>query len=70
MRGITHMDPQASIFVLGRNPASPRSQCSALPVDDVLQLLEGEEDEDGGGLETGPCRKPAFEHEHRAFCCQ
>jgi hypothetical protein len=54
-------------FLIGRSYVSPGLQCSALPVDGVLQLLEGEEDEDGGGLETRPRGEPALEHEHRAF---
>lgn len=38
-----------------------------LPIHQILQLLEREEDEDGGRLKTEPGGYPAFEHEHRTL---
>ena len=37
------------------------------PVNQVLQLLKGDEDEHRRGLQTHPRRHPSLEHEHRAF---
>lgn len=43
---------------------------SPRPINDVLQLLQRQENQDGGWLQTGERRHPAFEHEHRAFCAK
>jgi len=37
------------------------------PVDHILQLLEGHENQDSGGLQPDPSRHPALEDEHRTF---
>jgi len=42
-------------------------QRASLQVHQALQLLECQENEDRRGLKTRPCRKPAFEHKHRAL---
>ena len=40
------------------------------PVHHILQLFEGHEDQNGGGLQPHPGRHPALEGEHRAFVAQ
>ena len=39
----------------------------ASPVDKVLELLEGDEDQHRGRLQPHPCRHPALEHKCRTL---
>lgn len=50
-----------------REAAWASSQRATLPVHQALQLLERQENQNRSRLETRPCRKPAFEHKHRAL---